>query len=159
MTNQYKYLTVTHPSQPEKRQQISLTDVTTICHVDRRTAKRWATGQQKPHPSAQRLLQIYAFGEIPLLNPGNFSKMHFKTKGYHKTDQPVLVTDTDLELSTYDLDWYVQQRTNDHYSIIKLEQQCNELKNTIDRLEQKNGNVIAFAPFLRRKEYYSDKQA
>ena len=163
MRNEYEYFTVIHPNNPERWERIDVKDVSTICQVDIKTAKRWITGSQCPHPSAQRLLQIYAFGEIPLINPASFSNMRFKKRGYgHKSDKPVMVIDGwrgDMELTASDLVFYTQKLTHDMIAIQKLETQCTELKKEIEKLERPNNNVVAFAPFLRRKEYYSDQQA
>ena len=163
MNNNYRYFSVTHPDNPDKTQQISLEDVTTICHVNAKTAERWRTGSQVPHPSALRLLQMYAFGEIPLLDNQEFSGMRFKQRGYgHKSESPVLVTNGwsgELELTAKEINWYVQTLQANMRNTAQLNIKCEQLEKRITELEQPTDNVIAFAPFLRRKEYYQETRA
>lgn len=39
-----------------------------ICGVSEKTVKRWINKEQKPHPSAERLLRAHAFGLLPDAN-------------------------------------------------------------------------------------------
>ena len=165
MPNDYQYLQINDPDNHLRSRQLSINDVATICKVSEKTAKRWISGDQQPHPSCSRLLELYAFGIVPLLQPGAFKNVRFKPRGYGKNEEiPVMVTcDVNYELSATDINYY-QERLSRNYDLQcqydRLSNELEQLKTNYQKTQQQDRtNVIAFAPHLRRKEQYHDQRA
>jgi len=56
MRFKHKFYKIFDRQNPEKWSQLSFKDAARICEVNIKTVGRWASGSQKPHPSAYRLL-------------------------------------------------------------------------------------------------------
>lgn len=150
-SNNYQFIRISHG---EHTKQIPLNVAQKITGRSIKTLKRWINQTQQPDDTALELLRIYAFGLPPLIDPGAWKGFFFKNKGYgHKCNEPVLVTPYDDELTAND----ILNLMNTYNLNTSLMKQNKELKNYVKKLEDAKAlpgaKIIAFEPYLRRKEF------